>query len=555
MIGCQTDQTMMANSVSAGPAECASPAVSAATAMLDEVVSYRADLPPWVTTVGDPEATDAGSSQLDVSFEMVGPPETVYALQPVRGRIRVNTEHDRGANRFSVWLDGIVYHYLINHRDHKFDLLEDDGPISTLSGLLGLIRDALTRPLHPCNECNEAYRHHANSHAERVGLIAWYKSRRRHPDLFEVESGCKQEWFDPRFWAALQTGGGGNAAVGAAAEGTIAAAGTIAGEAFDTLIRHEAEGVYSFPLFSDAHCRRVLEELDAFSATAEANGLRVQRPNSMNKFGLIVNQIGFEPVITALVARCLQPIAARYFPAEGMTLQRHHAFVVQYTVGKDTHLDMHTDDADVTFNICLGKEFEASGLTFCGGIGKAKHRKLSARYPHVKGRCVMHLGTRRHGADTIISGERSNLVIWCHNDNFRASPLFNQHQRQYEPEEGKPDPMCLSYTHDRDYGVFNSYRESERAHLGGGWCPPVGCEYPGFVEETDTETDVETKTTASGAAGPVLPEPPTSEAAGRAEGQQKDTATMALLRSVFAGVEPEQSDGLNSEALRGGSMQ
>ena len=79
--------------------------------------------------------------------------------------------------------------------------------------------------------------------------------------------------------------------------------------------------------------------------------------------------------IDALLARYLQPIASRLFPVEGRRLDRHHSFVVQYQPGKDTHLDMHTDDADVTFNVCLGRDFEASGLTFCGGIGTPGHRK------------------------------------------------------------------------------------------------------------------------------------------------------------------------------------
>ena len=30
---------------------------------------------------------------------------------------------------------------------------------------------------------------------------------------------------------------------------------------------------------------------------------------------------------------------------------------------------MHTDDSDVTFNVCLGRDFEAAGLTFCGMLG------------------------------------------------------------------------------------------------------------------------------------------------------------------------------------------
>jgi hypothetical protein len=31
---------------------------------------------------------------------------------------------------------------------------------------------------------------------------------------------------------------------------------------------------------------------------------------------------------------------------------------------------MHTDDSDVTLNVCLGRDgFRAAGLRFCGGMG------------------------------------------------------------------------------------------------------------------------------------------------------------------------------------------
>ena len=35
-------------------------------------------------------------------------------------------------------------------------------------------------------------------------------------------------------------------------------------------------------------------------------------------------------------------------------------------------------------------------------------------YKHQQGRCVMHLGKRRHGALPISSGRRMSLIMWCH---------------------------------------------------------------------------------------------------------------------------------------------
>lgn len=63
---------------------------------------------------------------------------------------------------------------------------------------------------------------------------------------------------------------------------------------------------------------------------------------------------------------------------------------------------LHTD---VTFNVCLGKEpFTGAGLTFCGVIGTPQHRQFNLSYKHVIGRCVVHLGRQRHGADDIKEG-------------------------------------------------------------------------------------------------------------------------------------------------------
>ena len=157
----------------------------------------------------------------------------------------------------------------------------------------------------------------------------------------------------------------------------------------------------------------------------QASGLPVARPNSMNNYGLILNEIGMEQAMDALQARVLSPVAEALFPAQGGgCLDGHHSFIVQYSEGADLGLDMHTDDSDVTFNVCLGKEFSGAGLQFCGVLGGPSHRKRSLVYHHAKGRCVVHLGAHRHGADDLESGERLNLIIWNHSSLYRSSRAY-----------------------------------------------------------------------------------------------------------------------------------
>ena len=69
-----------------------------------------------------------------------------------------------------------------------------------------------------------------------------------------------------------------------------------------------------------------LAELDNYYAT----GLPQPRPNSMNNYGIIVNQIGMQAVITRLQTEVLLPLSELLFPAQakgGFT--GHHSFMVK----------------------------------------------------------------------------------------------------------------------------------------------------------------------------------------------------------------------------------
>uniref|UniRef100_A0A7S3HD96 Fe2OG dioxygenase domain-containing protein n=1 Tax=Spumella elongata TaxID=89044 RepID=A0A7S3HD96_9STRA len=148
-------------------------------------------------------------------------------------------------------------------------------------------------------------------------------------------------------------------------------------------------------------------------------------------------------------------------------------------------MDMHTDDSDVTFNLCLGLEFTSAGLQFCGHMGAPNHRKHTLTYQHVKGSCVVHLGRKRHGADDISSGERLNLILWNHSSAYRQSDECTD--PEYVAEEGPPDSVCVSYTHDRDYGHFKDYPKGKEHFRGRGWCPRRSFEYAEFKPDCDKE--------------------------------------------------------------------
>lgn len=238
----------------------------------------------------------------------------------------------------------------------------------------------------------------------------------------------------------------------------------------------EAPGVVSFALLKPEVCRRLLEESRNF---VEESGLPQQRPNSMNRCGCVLNEIGMRPALTELFRSYLWGVGARLFgeggdraeslggvPLEtqnwgGSTLSDHYTFMVRYTPDTDRGLDMHVDEADVTFNIGLteeGVDYDGGDLAFCGMFGQESYRRKSITYRHQLGRCVVHAGKRRHSVLDVEFGERASLVVWTKSILFRNTDEYKamcgdfvSGRKRLPQEEMEPDKMCLSMTHDGDY--------------------------------------------------------------------------------------------------------
>ena len=188
--------------------------------------------------------------------------------------------------------------------------------------------------------------------------IAKYARMRKHPFLFQP---WPADVFDPKFLELLQS--------------------IKEGKSVDELLQSkllvkQVDGVYSFPMLKLDFCEKFLAEIDNYFAS----GLPIRRPNSMNNYGLIVNEIGMEPSLTALQQQYILPLAKLLYPKQGQAFHAHHSFMVQYKAGKDLGLDMHTDDSDVTLNVCMGREFTGAGLSFCGYVGQPDHRLFQTAY-------------------------------------------------------------------------------------------------------------------------------------------------------------------------------
>jgi hypothetical protein len=279
----------------------------------------------------------------------------------------------------------------------------------------------------------QAYHRMAAVHARRQSQMALWQGMTPHPALYSPGAHWQQDWFAGPFWTAMQAG---------------------TPEAFAAICTEVTAGVWSFDLFSQLFCDQLVAELDAF----EASPLDKSRPNSMNNYGLILDDIGLESLMHQLVAQVVQPLAAILLAdvPGARSLDHHHAFIVDYAQGRDVSLDMHTDDSEITLNVNVRSGFEGSDLTFCGRRGTPARRQHTLSYQHQRGRGVLHAGIHTHGAQPLTHGARSNLILWCRSSAHRMAPGASSVYRFPLSKEAPPDLICLSRTHDRDYDAWHN---------------------------------------------------------------------------------------------------
>jgi hypothetical protein len=189
----------------------------------------------------------------------------------------------------------------------------------------------------------------------------------------------------------------------------------------EDLMDEEAYDVYSFPLLSDSFCdriqaymRRINEELeeckdpDFFSG-----GQRTAR--NLDNVGLgWLNNLLFQLVV--------RPISRQLYQETEMggahgDLDWRHGFITAYSADPDTHkprerLVPHTDDAEVTLNVCIGDVFIGGNLIIRGLRGTGRAGQVVGEYTPERGRALLHAGRQFHEVTQVTSGDRFALIMW-----------------------------------------------------------------------------------------------------------------------------------------------
>ncbi|XP_022085664.1 2-oxoglutarate and iron-dependent oxygenase domain-containing protein 2-like [Acanthaster planci] len=173
-------------------------------------------------------------------------------------------------------------------------------------------------------------------------------------------------------------------------------------------------------------CQDFIQEICHFESTDLPKG----RPNTMNNYGVLLNELGFNAqFVTPLVQDYVTPVTRLLYPeCGGTSLDSHKAFVVKYKVGEDLSLAYHYDNAEVTLNVSLGKEFTEGSLYFGNMRWVPLHETACSEYMHKPTFALLHRGQHMHGALPISSGERYNLIIWMRSSQVRNKrcPMCDQ---------------------------------------------------------------------------------------------------------------------------------
>ncbi|KAF0921042.1 hypothetical protein E2562_038242 [Oryza meyeriana var. granulata] len=266
---------------------------------------------------------------------------------------------------------------------------------------LQLMRDVLGH-YWPHGERNKVQRHREY----RQRILNHYKPL--HKDLYNMRPSS---FFLPTFLEAIRTN---------------------TEESFRSIMTEPVPGVYSFAMLQPAFCEMLLQEVENFEKWVHTMKFKIMRPNTMNKYGAVLDDFGLEFMLNQFMEQFIAPMSTVFYPeVGGGTLDTHHAFVVEYGKDRDVELGFHVDDSEVTLNVCLGKQFSGGELYFRGircenHVNSETQHEEMYDYSHVPGRAVLHRGRHRHGARPTSSGLRINLLLWCRSSVFREMKKYQK---------------------------------------------------------------------------------------------------------------------------------
>ncbi|KAG7368143.1 hypothetical protein IV203_030886 [Nitzschia inconspicua] len=184
------------------------------------------------------------------------------------------------------------------------------------------------------------------------------------------------------------------------------------------LMDEEMFDVYSFPLLSPAFCHKLHRFVSAFLTYLESSSNMKSLARGIHKD---LDNMGMGWLNNLLFHLVVRPLSAHLYKEtelEGGDLDWRQGFIASYSADPTQskprqRLVPHTDDAEVTLNVCLGDKFKGGNLHFWGLRGEnVRGNKLLGEYKPEVGRAVIHAGRHLHEVTPITAGDRFALIQW-----------------------------------------------------------------------------------------------------------------------------------------------
>eukprot|EP01080_Neovahlkampfia_damariscottae_P000195 gene195-4441_t len=164
-------------------------------------------------------------------------------------------------------------------------------------------------------------------------------------------------------------------------------------DVLSNFLENEFKGIYYCEIFTVEFCSLLLEEVEHFESTVDV----ILRPNSMNNFGVILDELGLNNFFDTFIDEYFKYLSIVMSKDMNNIIDDHHSFIVEYsTIGKDDHLDFHVDDSELTINCCLGKIFKGGNLFFIGKENEPIKNEDYCELEHEIGTCILHDGKHRY---------------------------------------------------------------------------------------------------------------------------------------------------------------
>jgi hypothetical protein len=179
-------------------------------------------------------------------------------------------------------------------------------------------------------------------------------------------------------------------------------------DALTELMDEEQPEIFSMPLLAPEFCQTLCDYIQALSRLG--NNLQLgQRAVNLDTIGLSwLNDLIFHVI--------LRPISRRLFGFMG-ELDWRNGYVTGYAAQPSTatpreRLVTHTDDSEVTLNVCLGETFDGGLLEFRGLRGSKQQGQVEGTYQPESGKAILHSGRHFHDVTNVTKGQRFAWIMW-----------------------------------------------------------------------------------------------------------------------------------------------